>query len=111
MVPDDEGVLTEVTIPAGSEPISAQDGHAVSLAAETIYRTSLDGETISTEFTAPESAEGAAEAFWTIGTDALVLAWAAPIGPRCRGHRPGDRGNDHRRRDGAASQSVGRDHL
>lgn len=77
LVPDDEGVLTEVTIPAGSEPISAQDGHAVSLAAETIYRTSLDGEIISTEFTPPETAEGAADAFWTIGADALVLAWDA----------------------------------
>lgn len=77
LVPDDEGTLTEVTIPAGSEPVSAVDGEAVSLGPETIYRTGIDGETTSTDFTPPESVEGPAEAFWTVGTDALVLAWSA----------------------------------
>lgn len=75
LVPNDEGVLTEVTIPAGSEPVSAVDGDAVSLGPETIYRTSLDGDITSTDFTPPESVEGPAETFWTIGTEALVLAW------------------------------------
>ncbi|GAA1163171.1 hypothetical protein [Nesterenkonia sandarakina] len=78
LVPNDEGVLTEVTIPAGSEPVSAVEGEAVSLGPETIYRTGIDGEATSTDFTAPESVEGPAETFWTIGTDALVLAWSAP---------------------------------
>ncbi|PRZ11604.1 hypothetical protein [Nesterenkonia sandarakina] len=78
LVPDDEGTLTEVTIPAGSDPVSAVDGEAVSLGPETIYRTGIDGEATSTDFTAPENVEGPAEAFWTIGTDALVLAWSAP---------------------------------
>lgn len=78
LVPDDEGTLTEVTIPAGSEPVSAVDGEAVSLGPESIYRTSLDGEFTMTEFTPPESVDGPADAFWTVGTDVLVLGWSAP---------------------------------
>lgn len=78
LVPDEEGTLTEVTIPAGSEPVSAVDGEAVSLGPETIYRTGLDGESTTTEFTPPESVDGPPDTFWTAGTDALVLGWSAP---------------------------------
>lgn len=76
LVPDDEGTLTEVTIPAGSQPVSTVDGEAVSIGADAIYRTGLDGESTTTEFTPPESVDGPPETFWTIGTEALVLAWS-----------------------------------
>ncbi|GAA1150490.1 hypothetical protein [Nesterenkonia lutea] len=76
LVPDEAGTLTEVTIPAGSQPVSAVEGEAVSIGADAIYRTGLDGESTVTEFTPPGGVEGRPEMFWTIGTEALVLAWS-----------------------------------
>lgn len=75
LLPNGDGELDEITIPAGSQPLLAEDGEAVSIGADAIYRTPAEGEHSSTDFTPPQDATGQPDALWALGTEAFVAVW------------------------------------
>lgn len=72
-VPTDEG-LTQVNVPVGTDPVAATGEEVISIDAEQIYRTPLEGdEEITTiGYERHSDSSGRADALWPI-TDTVVL--------------------------------------
>lgn len=71
-VPTDDG-LTQVNIPVGTDPVAATDEEVISIDADQIYRTPLNGdETTTNDYERHSDSSGRADALWPI-TETVVL--------------------------------------